>query len=65
MATTLMVNTRVCKNSHATMERNQCKALKQHQHQKPKVKSISEQVDVGTCKNSQAKPMMSKATSRM
>jgi hypothetical protein len=65
MATTLMVNTRVCKSSHATTEGNQCKALKQHQRRKPKVKTISEQVDVGTCKNFQAKPMTLKARSKM
>lgn len=65
MATTLMVDTRVCKSSHATTKGNQCKALKQHQCQKPKVKLISEQVDVGTCKNSQPTLMTLKARSRM
>jgi hypothetical protein len=65
MATTLMVYTRVCKSSLATIKGNQCKAFKQHQRQKPKIKSIIEQVDVGTCKNSQATPMMLKARSRM
>jgi hypothetical protein len=41
------------KLSHNNMEGNWCKVFKQDWCQKPKVNSIGEQVDRGTCKNLQ------------
>jgi hypothetical protein len=43
MATTLMVGSRFCKSSHATiMERSQCKALTQHQCWELEAESIGD-----------------------